>query len=182
MPDIPSFSNWHHGPMHAFSEAGIYMVTAGTYGKEHFFSGSNKLDLLSDALKACASEFGWEFRAWAVFTNHYHFVAESPGNAASLTRMLNKLHMTTAKAVNLNDGCKGRKVWHQFWDVRIDFQRSYFARLNYVLNNPVKHRLVSKAADYPWCSARWFEANARPSLVRTVQMFSTEDLKIDDDF
>ena len=36
----------------------------------------------SKSLAAVAEEFGWHVEAWAVFSNHYHFVGYSPGTGA----------------------------------------------------------------------------------------------------
>ena len=182
MPISPNHRSWHHGPLHVVSDEGTYMVTAGTYRKEPFFHGERRLSFLCDSIFSVATEFKWGLRAWAIFPNHYHFIADSAENSKSLARLISKLHMTTAKALNTADSTSGRKVWDQYWDVRIDFQRSYFARLRYVMNNPVKHGVVTTASQYRWCSALWFEENAERSFVRTVAMFPTDKLSLDDDF
>lgn len=175
-------SIWHHAPLHLLLERGVYMVTAGTYGKTHIFQTPERLDLLQERLQLCTAEYGWELQAWAVLANHYHFVALSPDDPASLRRVLNKLHMTTAKAVNKLDGTPGRKVWHEFWDTHLTFERSYLARLRYVNQNPVHHRLVQDAALYRWCSAGSFERHVSPSFQRTVAAMPTDKLEVQDDF
>ena len=71
---------------------------------------------------------------------------------------------------------------YQFWDSRLTYQASWLARLNYVHHNAVHHGLVHVAADYPWCSARWFETNARESFVKSVYSFKTDRLNVMDDF
>ena len=112
---------------------------------------------------AVGRDFCWQLEAWAVFSNHYHFVAHSPpheNGAASLSKMLGVLHEKTAKWVNGLDSMKGRQVWHNFRETLLTFERSYLARLNYVHQNPVKHGLVPVANQYPWCSAAWFERTA----------------------
>ena len=96
--------------------------------------------------------------------------------------MIGKPHMITAKEFNLQDGQPGRKVWFQYWDSKITFQKSYLARMNYVMNNPVKHGLVAQAKNYPWCSAAWFEINVPSSFSKTVGNFKTDKLNIYDDF
>src|SRR5204862_392963 len=68
---------WPHAPMHQLSENGTYFVTAGTYLKAHHFRGSDRLRVLHRGLLTVAQEYGWLFEAWAVFSNHYHFVAHS---------------------------------------------------------------------------------------------------------
>jgi len=35
-----SARNWPHAPLHRLTEKGTYMVTAGTYRKDHFFSAT----------------------------------------------------------------------------------------------------------------------------------------------
>jgi putative transposase len=173
---------WHHAPLHVVIERGIYMVTAGTVGKVHHFAAPERRQDLHDRLHAVAAEFGWELQAWAVLANHYHFVALSPEDPKSLTRMLNKLHASSAKVVNALDGTPGRKVWHQFWDTRLTYERSYLARLNYVHQNPVHHRLVTNATAYPWCSAAKFEVEAPVSFQRTVAVMPMDQLSVEDDF
>ncbi len=175
-------TDWPHAPVHRLSEARAYMVTAGTYRKEHFLLGPECLTLVWDTLFACANEFGWRLQAWAVMSNHYHFVAVSPANAGSLRRLIGKLHMTTAKALNEMDGTRGRKIWHQYWDSRITYQPSYLARLQYVHHNPVHHGVVPNADNYEWCSAAWFARTAEPAFVRTVASFKTDRLNVRDDF
>ena len=92
------------------------------------------------------------------------------------------MHSDTAREVNKMDEAVGRKVWFNFWDTKLTFQRSYLARLNYVHQNAVKHGLVNVASQYDWCSAAWFERNALPSAVKTIYGFKTDELKIRDDF
>ncbi len=173
---------WHHAPLHRLEEQGIYMVTAGTRHKEHFFPGSDRLDLLQEHLFVYAREFGWELQAWAIFSNHYHFIAASPEDPKDLRRFLGKLHMKTGQAVNQADETPGRKVWYQFWDTHITFESSYWPRIRYVQENPVKHGLGPVATQYRWCSATWFEQRAEPAVRRKLQSFRINQLKIHDDF
>src|ERR1044071_4631252 len=81
-----------------------------------------------------------------------------------------------------SDETPSRKVWCNFWDSRLSYQKSYLARLNYVHQNPVRHGLVPVANQYPWCSARWFEGVASPAMVRSIYRFKTDELKLEDEF
>src|SRR5690242_14918468 len=71
---VPPQRDWPHAPPHRVSELGTYIVTAGTYHKQHFFRGADRLDHLEGELLAGAKAAGWQLEAWAVFSNHYHFV------------------------------------------------------------------------------------------------------------
>ena len=86
------------------------MVTAATLHKENLFADAGKLTLLEHGLLSLAKKYQWQIEAWAVFTNHYHFVAHSPaeGGAKSLREIISVLHMKTATWINRLDKTPGR--------------------------------------------------------------------------
>jgi putative transposase len=174
--------SWPHAPAHWLFEPGTYMVTASTRLKLPHLNLPERRDFFMEALFGCAVEFGWQLQAWAILCNHYHFVAASPSDPTTLRRFIGKLHMTTSKQLNTWDQTAGRKVWFQYWDSLITFERSYLTRLNYVHNNPVHHGVVACAENYQWCSAFWFSLNASPAFVATVKSFRTDKLDIPDSF
>ena len=176
---------WPHAPTHQLSDRATYFLTAATYQRLHHFRGARRLRVLQRGLLTVAGKFGWQLEAWAVFSNHYHFVAHSPpdaDDASSLSVMLGVLHVKTAEWVNKLDGSPGRQVWFNFRDTTLTRQRSYFARLNYVHQNAVKHGLVPVACQYPWCSAAWFERTASPAMVKSIYRFKTDKLSAGDEF
>ena len=95
---------WPHAPEHRLTEAGTYMVTAGTYQKGHWFSGPERLVVLHRGLLKRAAKYGWTLEAWAVFSNHYHFIAQAPASGGSnLSNMLKELHAKSALWINRLD-------------------------------------------------------------------------------
>ncbi len=173
---------WPHAPVHKISEHGVYIVTAGTLHKHHVFNRDDKLSLLESKLLELANRYQWQIEAWAVFPNHYHFVARGCPTSHDLRKYIIHLHADTARAVNRLDRAEGRKVWFNFWDTKLTFETSYLARLNYVHQNAVKHQVVPVANQYRWCSAAWFERVATPSMVQTIYSFKTEEVQVQDDF
>jgi len=176
---------WPHAPLHCLSQSGTYFVTASTYRKMSYFRETMRMEVLHRGLLTVCRDFGWRIEAWAVFPNHYHFVAHSPGTeegAESLRQMLGLLHEKTAKWINRMDGMPGRKAWHNYWETRLTFERSYLARLNYTHQNPVRHGLVTSANQYPYCSAAWFERTAPPAQVKTIYGFKTDKVQVYDEF
>ena len=108
---------WPHAPLHRLAEQGTYFVTVGTYLRQHHFRGRERLAVLHRGLLKVCREFSWNLEAWAVFSNHYHFVAHPPlghPTAESLRDMLGKLHGKTAKWINRLDRAEIRKVWHNY--------------------------------------------------------------------
>ena len=175
-------SDWPHAPPHRLSEQGAYMVTCGTYEKAHFLNSANRLNMLRSLFFTCLEEGRWELHAWALLSNHYHFIASSPADPGSLRRVLSKLHTLSARELNQQDNLPGRKIWFQYFDTHITFPNSYFPRLKYVHQNPVHHGIVNCAENYPWCSAAWFAQSARPAFRATVEGFKTDRIAVADAF
>jgi putative transposase len=176
---------WPHAPLHQLSSRGAYVVTARTYSRAHLFRERKRLDVLQRGLLKVGREFGWRLEAWAVFSNHYHFIGHSPEtepDAGSLSPMLGSLHSKLSLWLNRLDRTPGRSVWYNYWETRLTYQKSYLARLNYVHQNPVKHGLVPVANQYRWCSAAWFERTASPAMVKAIYRFKVDSIHVDDDF
>ena len=174
--------DWPHAPVHRLGENGVYIVTAGTWHKEFLFDADARRSLLERMLLSLARQHRWQLEAWAVLANHYHFVARGQPDSAGLRAFITQLHADSARELNRLDGQVGRVVWHNFWDTRLTYQHAYLARLNYVHQNAVKHRLVPVANQYPWCSAAWFERVASPAQVKTIYGFKTDSVNVQDDF
>jgi putative transposase len=175
-------TSWHHSPTHLFVPGMLYIVTGATLNKLPFFRGADRLQLLQDKLLETLEKHGWIVQAWAVFVNHYHFIAQAPKIGTSLSTLIRELHSVTALEVNRLDMKDGRQVWFQYWDTCLTYERSWLARLNYVHNNPTHHGLVSNSENYPYCSAAWFQQKANPGFRRKVNSFNFDRVRIIDDF
>ena len=53
---------------------------------------------------------------------------------------------------NREDGIPNRKVWYRFSDRGMRSEGHFFASINYIHANPVKHGYVEKATEWPWSS------------------------------
>jgi putative transposase len=180
-PDGSTLRDWPHAPAHQLSFPGAYIVTAGTYQKQGYFNTPSLLTRLTNLLLNLSEAHGWTLQAWAVFPNHYHFIAQS-AKPETLRRLVRELHSRSASGLNRHQDAPGRKVWFQYWESLITFHRSFLARLNYVHQNPVRHGFVARAHEYKWCSAGWFERMAGPAFLRTVTSFPIDRVDIPDDF
>jgi putative transposase len=174
--------DWPHSPAHRLAELGTYIVTAGTYLRLPIFRGAEALEYLCDTLLEVAERQQWSLQAWAVFPNHYHFVALSSSRPASLGEVTRRLHSATAIQANRWDCTSGRKVWFQYWETRLTYPQSYFARLSYVHRNAVHHRIVREPSLYPWCSAGWFQRRATRSFYQRIMAMKIDRVNVEDSF
>ena len=174
--------NWPHAPPHQFTPAGTYIITAATLHRQRFFDTNDKLNMFCNTTLEFVKNYSLTLQAWAFFPNHYHLVAEFGNTTASHRRFISHLHRELAVRLNAADETPGRRVMYQFWDTQLTYEKSWLARLNYVHQNAVHHGMVRLAANYRWCSARWFETNAQNAFVKTVYSFKTDRVSVRDDF
>jgi len=174
---------WHHSPPHVFKANTNFMVTSGTYRKESFFNTATKLKMLENIILDSLNEFSWTPIAWAIMSNHYHLIVRSPKeNDTGLSKIFKTIHGRSSINLNKSDNAPGRKVWFEFWDTCLTYENSYYARLKYVMNNPVHHVIVKNAEDYESCSAGFFKFNADKRIRKRLESYKTENLDISDDF
>jgi putative transposase len=177
---VSARNQWAHSPLHLTLRPGTYMVTAATCNKAALFHDATRLNLLAEHLLLLAQTQGCELQAWAIFPNHYHYVARLSAN--SLSSFSRHLHAKTAVALNKMDAVTGRKVWFQYWDSHLTFERSYLARLSYVHHNAVHHGIVKHPSRYPWCSAGWLETKTKRPVSAMITSFHFDKLNVPDDF
>lgn len=175
--------DWPHAPPHRLGAAGVYFVTARILDPSHLFNTPERLDIALDRLIGLAGQYRWTLEAWAVLSNHYHFVGHSPAgemSAVSLKAFRKHLHADITRELNRVDRSPGRRIWHNYRDTHLTFQRSYLARLHYTHRNPEHHGVVPRAEDYPWCSAAAFGRACSPAWVKTIGSFRYDQIARED--
>ncbi len=177
--------HWPHAPPHRLCLGGVYFVTARCSQRRHLLADDDMKDWFQETLFRVAKELGWTLEAWAILSNHYHFVAHSPkgpGGAESLRDMIRKLHSLTTQELNRRDRQPGRtRLWQNFRETCLTHQHSYLARLQYVHQNAVHHRLVAVGSDWKWCSAAEFKKAVTPAWLKTITSFKYNEIADKDD-
>lgn len=171
-----------HNPPHYFLPNAMYMVTGTILHKQHLLSENKYKDFVLKTLLEKAALLGWQMQAWSILNNHYHFVSQASEDVSTLPKLIRQFHSITAIQINKWDGTPGRQVWHNYWDTCLTYEKSYLARLHYVHMNPVKHRLVDDAIEYPYCSYRWFVESGDKELKMQVFEQPIDKVNIFDDF
>jgi len=155
MNSILKFGN--HTPAHLYTSNATYMLTASIYDTEHLMKTDTRKVQWRDSFHKAAEIYQWKIIAWVVLSNHYHAILRSPGDPGkSIDKFVRSYHKFTARKWNDEDGKAGRPVWWNYFDTCINDRQEFFAKLNYVHWNPVKHGYVKRPEDYPFSSYRDF--------------------------
>ena len=176
--------HWPHAPPHRLSQGGVYFVTARSAEGRDLLGDAAMKDWFQETLFITAKEFGWTLEAWAILSNHYHLIGHSPNGpegAQSLRDMIRKLHSLTTKELNRRENQAGRtRLWQNFRETCLTHQRSYLARLHYVHQNAVHHKLVALGSDWKWCSAAAFKKEVTPAWLKTITSFQYDEIAAKD--
>jgi putative transposase len=89
--------------------------------------------------------------------NHYHALIQTE-NVLKLLFEIGRLHGRLAFQWNDEDNARGRKVFYGATERSMRTERHYWATLNYIHHNPVRHGYVKRWQDWRWSSASQFIA------------------------
>jgi putative transposase len=144
---------WHSPPHRAGFGTQRFHITAACFEHSDYIGHSpERMDSFShDLLNVFASQASKTF-AWCVLPNHYHALVETPDVLELLTE-LGKLHGRSSFIWNGEESTRGRQVFFRAVERTMRSERHYYATLNYVHHNPVRHGYVEKWADWRWGSA-----------------------------
>jgi putative transposase len=142
-----------HSPPHFDSDSGLYLVTAACYEHRHVIGlrPQRMAEFEGELLETAHANSRVVF-AWILLPNHYHMLLDSP-EVKRLLGALGQLHGRTSFRWNGEDVCRGRQVWHRTAETAVKSERHFWATLNYVLHNAVRHGYVKRWQDWPYSNA-----------------------------
>lgn len=73
----------------------------------------------------------------------------------------------------------GRTVRRQYRDTCLTYEQSFWARVNYIHYNPVKHGLVSRPGEYPYSSYRLWQESDEVDLAGIESAFAWDRLDLE---
>ncbi len=164
-----------HAPPHFDQTRGVYLISAACYEHRPIMMAERRLSEWEHAIRDYMdSDSRIDLRAWAVLPNHYHLLIE--GDLRVFSDWIRRLHNGKATQWNREDHTLGRKVWHRFADRVIRSERHYFASLNYIHANPVKHGYAARADEWAWSSlALYVEEVGRERLAEWWRQYPVRD-------
>ena len=140
-----------HAPPHFKGVSGWYLITATCYEHRPIFEQVEDLSLLTNETLSALHKAGFEWGAWVFLPNHYHLLLKV-SDMKVISEFLRRHHSLIATRINIRHNQKGRKVWYRFSDRFIRSERHYWATVNYIHYNPVKHGYVDDPVDWCWSS------------------------------
>jgi putative transposase len=142
-----------HGPPHYASESNLYLLSAACYEHQPVIGVSpQRMAEFESALLKTTAENAQTVFAWVVLPNHYHLLVES-ADILALLEVHGHLHGRTSFQWNGEDARRGRQVWHRAAETAMKSEGHFWASLNYLLHNAVRHGYAERWQDWPYSNA-----------------------------
>jgi putative transposase len=163
---------WHRPPHYDQGNIHYHLVGACYEHQPYIGQSPERMaefcELLLEALPASPT-------AWCVLPNHYHVLIRLSDIKETIT-LLGMLHGSTSFRWNAEETARGRKVWHSVSDRGMRNGDHFWATLNYIHHNPVKHGYVDRWTDWPFSSAGdYLEEVGREQAVEIWKSFPLYD-------
>ena len=164
-----------HAPPHFVDGPRTYMLSAANYEHSPIMNAGDRRREFEEKLLAFATQKAQaEIFAWCVLPNHWHLLARV--ELDSFGKVIGRLHNGTSTQWNREDDMPGRKVWHRHADRRIRDDAHYWASVNYIHANPVRHECVKNATEWPTSSIHvYLERMGREEMVRLWSEYPVGD-------
>ena len=165
-----------HSPPHFIEGPALFHLTAACYEHASIIGSSPvRMQAFSADLLSTLAGAGVTTHAWCLLPNHYHVLVHVP-DLKPVTTALGRLHGRTSHAWNGEDALRGRRVWCAPADRAIRNHAHFWATLNYIHHNPVRHGQVEHWQDWPFSSAPdYLAAVGREEAVRVWKAFPILD-------
>ncbi|HEV7700413.1 MAG TPA: hypothetical protein VGO43_09315 [Pyrinomonadaceae bacterium] len=150
---------WHAPPHFEYAGEQTFIITAACFEHQPIIGKTpERMSECESALIELCHNLRARLDVWCVLPNHYHLLTRT-ARISELRTRLGKFHGSSSYRWNGEDGARGRKVWFRAVERSMRSERHYYATLNYINHNPVKHGYVEKWQDWPFSSAREYFAS-----------------------
>lgn len=144
---------WHAPPHFEYEHNHRFIVSAACFEHKAIIGESKeRMAECESALIQICEVLDVRLYAWCVLPNHYHLLVRTDA-IKELLRKIGNFHGSSSYKWNGEDSARGRTVWFRAVERSMRSVRHYFASLNYIHHNPVKHGFTSSWQEWPFSSA-----------------------------
>jgi putative transposase len=140
-----------------------HITQRGNY-RQNIFDKRYNYEQYCDWINEYASDNNPDILAYCLMKNHVHFVA-IPKDSQSLALVFKTAHMRYSHYINRQRSVKGH-LWQGRFYSCILAETHLYRSIRYVENNPVRTKLVDKAWEYNFSSAKDHTEGRDKPLIR----------------
>ncbi|MFH1202248.1 MAG: transposase [Candidatus Omnitrophota bacterium] len=134
-----------------FSNMPHHIVQRGNRRQDVFFEDEDR-EIYLRLLKEQIQKYEVQVWAYCLMSNHVHLIVV-PANKDSLAKAIGETHKRYTRMINFREGWRGYLWEGRFKSFLLD-EKYVYAAVRYVERNPARVKIVKRAEDYPWSSAK----------------------------
>ena len=170
----------HNRPPHLLTDNSFYFITSRTLDAQWFLQPNQYKQIVLDTIYSKVDKFDIGLIAFAILQNHIHLML-TVKDGQKIPKFMQEINGASSFAINKADGVKGRKIWWNYYDHVIRSDADFYKHLNYIHQNPIKHKLA-KDFDYEFSSYKqWLEKRGKEYLDEAFQKYPVVDFVIQND-
>ncbi|NOG45941.1 MAG: hypothetical protein HND50_11940 [Calditrichaeota bacterium] len=176
------YKTYEHNPPHLFIPEAKYFVTASTYKHFPYLKDDAVKHKMLEILQKGCTKYNWQIDDWVILDDHYHFMlSASPNQTITIADVIKNLHKFTAMFIRKYkpELTKENKIFHNYWDTCITYERSYYTRLNYIYLNPVKHGYANDPQEYQFGSFHFRYKYGDKEINKILSDFPSDKLDLE---
>ncbi|MBS4015072.1 MAG: transposase [Candidatus Latescibacteria bacterium] len=136
----------------------LYFITAVTENRLPVFKDRKNINILLTVFSKYRQLYKFKIIAFCILPDHFHCLI-IPSSTANISKIIKAIKGYSSRLINKRN-LHHCKIWqHQFLDHIIRKDEDYKNHINYIHNNPLKHKLVTEPADYIWSSYNCYYNN-----------------------
>ena len=132
-----------------------YFLTACTLQRRKVFVHTDFYEMCRDELFAMSDRYGFSTDAYVFMSDHVHWLAEGLHDACKLPKYVAMFKQRTGFAWSQRTGSR---LWQKgYWDRVLRPNDNPLSIARYIVENPVRARLVADVRDYPYSGSQRYE-------------------------
>ncbi len=138
----------------------LYHVLSRGNGRQDIFLSDQDRNAFLDLLEAVSERYGIDIYAYVLMDNHYHLLLKTQG--ANLSRAMQWFGTAYTRRFHGRNRTSGHLFQGRFKSILVE-NDAYLLRLScYIHRNPLRAGTVTRLADYPWSSYRYYAYRKSP--------------------
>jgi putative transposase len=152
-----------------------HITQRGNNKEKTFFDNEDKRFYL-EVLRRYKDKYKMKILAYCLMGNHVHILA-IPEKETSLARGIGMTNLLYTQYINRKYGRSGRLWQNRFFSAVVEKESYLWAVMRYIEQNPVRAKLVKKAEDYEWSSAKAHVLGIKNDILSDESWFSEKEIK-----
>lgn len=127
-------------------------------------------------LQRYKNKYGLQISAYCLMNNHVHLLVV-PEDKTSLARGIGGTNLLYTQYINRKYKRSGRLWQNRFFSAIVEEEPYQWAVMRYIERNPVRAKIVKKAEEYPWSSAKTHVTGVKDELLSKESWLDEKEMK-----